>query len=374
MSNSWNALYQGPLVVGSNSTQRPILGGRNQSVLLRQGTHPYATLESVASRKKQNEINRRKAAAERAQKEYRNSLKKLIANFTEQKRKQIASNITAKKRVNELKKMTSANWKAAKARDKAEALNKLKKNLKANRNLISNNLRANYNAWARVWIGQLFNYEFNKGYLSGANREELEESIKKVKKGLADVIAHDKQLKNLKKFENEAREAKKKANQAAAFQKSKKMANNLREETENKRRREAARRIIEKTINSIKSKQAEVNKMVAANKSAAANAEKEAKRLRNLEEELEEWKEGAKMLKNWNAKRVFAEAAAIGRLKTAGHAGRALSGIAYNISRQRAGNFARRTAGMSPLAALRAQRAARPLFGPNNMRQRPKRN
>jgi hypothetical protein len=264
MSNSWNALYQGPLVVGSNSTQRPILGGRNQSVLLRQGTHPYATIESVASRKKRNEINKRKAAAERAQKEYTNSLKKLIANLTEQKRKQTANKIAAAKQANELKKATTANLRVAKQMEKAAALRKLKNNLKANRNRISNPLRANYNAWARVWIEKLFNLEFNKGYLPLGEREELKEAINKVKKGLADVIKHDKELKNLKK-------AAESAEWAAGW-----AANNAAEarhkaaEANAKARRKAAEAALKRASPSIRLQEnrRQINRMIAAARAA----------------------------------------------------------------------------------------------------------
>lgn len=220
MSNLWHALYQGPIVVGSNSTRSPYkLGGANQSELLGQGRHPFETLESSASRENQKEINRRKAAAERAQKEYRNNIKKLINNLTEQKRKQTANKIAAAKQANELEKKASAKAREVKQREKAAALRKLKNNLRANRNRISINLRANYNAWASVWIKQLFNFEFNKDYLPPGEREELKEAINKVKKGLADVIKHDKELKNLKREANNAvrrnAEARRKAAEAA---------------------------------------------------------------------------------------------------------------------------------------------------------------
>jgi|LakMenEpi03Aug12_release.lakeMendotaPanAssembly.Ray.scaffolds.fasta_scaffold11930_15 hypothetical protein len=264
MSNLFYADYSGPVAVGSYTPRGRSVGGKSASSLVRQGRHPYVTEANLLLRENKEVINKRKAAAERAQKEYTNSLKKLIANFTEQKRKQIANKIAAGKQVNELKRMTSENGKAGKAREKATALRKLKNNLKANKNRISNNLHANYNAWARVWITKLFDLEFNKGYLPLGEREELKEAINKVKKGLADVIKHDKELKNLKKAAesaewtagwaaNNAAEARRKAAEANA-----------------KVRRKAAEAALKRASPSIRLQEnrRQINRMIAAARAA----------------------------------------------------------------------------------------------------------
>lgn len=159
--------------------------------------------------------------------------------------------------------------------------------------------------------------------------------------------------------------------------------------------------------------QAELNRKAAqaaarARGVALREAEAEARRQRRLAEEARQWKETANELVNWGnkaaAKSIFASAAKIGKLKTAAHMGREAMGNKYNIQRQRSGNAARNAAreralarrraaerkmqmalaparqaaqrrmAASAVASLRAQRAMSPLFGPENMRTRPKRN
>ena len=93
---------------------------------------------------------------------------------------------------------------------KNKALANLKQKLKANRNLIKNEeLGKYYNAVARVWIQQLFNYNYHKALIPGNDRKIVNNAVAEAKQRLAEVMALNAELNRKKKTisENAARMA-----------------------------------------------------------------------------------------------------------------------------------------------------------------------
>jgi hypothetical protein len=184
--------------------------------------------------------------------------------------------------------------------------------------------------------------------------------------------AEKKAMEAIEKAAADRENFKKKANRAAA-----------------QARREANAAQLKAIANKAAANKAAENK-AAANKAAKANAA--AKKAALLQKEAEAWAAAiyAREKLAYNkavragARRRAAAANKAARLGAALQAQRRMNKGANERRRARLANEAREWSEMAVMLAnwggargvaeLRAQRAARPLFGPNNMRQRPKRN
>jgi len=166
------------------------LGGSSEAALLARGAHPYKKIWSnVVKRIKTPRVQE---IAEKARREYLNYINEVSTSIKAAKIAKMKMNINAAK----ARENASIEWKKHRQEQKNRELRKLKNTLKANRNLITDpNLQKLYNGSASFWIKQLFNREFNRGYIPGVNRNEHNRNMEKIKKQLAEIMEINKQMK-----------------------------------------------------------------------------------------------------------------------------------------------------------------------------------
>jgi len=166
------------------------LGGSSEGALLMRGSHPYKKIwYNVVKR---ITTPRTQEIAEKARREYLNYINEMSTSIKAAKIAKTQMNINAAK----ARENASSEWQKHRQEQKNRELRKLKNTLKANRNVITDpNLQKLYNGSAGFWIRQLFNREFNKGYIPGENRPEHNRDMEKVKKQLAEIMEINKRMK-----------------------------------------------------------------------------------------------------------------------------------------------------------------------------------